>query len=268
VPGTAVAIPACASSLGNHCRASSCRCQRFAGMKGGASASYQRRRILSKFRRPAGDSKRSRTYRRRFGRTPPSAAFIRSRPASSCWMTSAMRRASVTARPPSCATTVPGDSPLKRASPHKVYRLGLHPLGREFIAMAAVCVVYAYDDDLRLLWRTTLADTPQIQALRRRFAICDGWLKNHIRCVALARDRSRYLFTAVDQAWCVDPRGEVLWGLKLPLRDGWTRLGAQAGASAEVGRALTLLELALPVTPLQIRRRYRELAMRWAPRSQ
>ena len=40
---------------------------------------------------------------------------------------------------------------------------------------------------------------------------------------------------------------------------------AQADASAEVRRALTLLELALPVTPLQIRRRYRELAMRWHP---
>jgi curved DNA-binding protein CbpA len=63
----------------------------------------------------------------------------------------------------------------------------------------------------------------------------------------------------------VDPRGEVLWGLKLPLRGGWTRLGAQAGASTAVRRALTLLELALPVTPPQIKTRYRELAMRWHP---
>jgi hypothetical protein len=148
---------------------------------------------------------------------------------------------------------------------HRLYRLGLHPLGREFITMAADCVVYAYNDDLRLLWRATLADAPQIQALRRRFAICHEWLKHHIRCVALARDRSRYLFSAVDQAWCVDSQGEVLWGLKLPLRDGWTRFVAQAGVSAEVGRALALLELALPVTPLQIRRRYRELALRWHP---
>jgi DnaJ domain len=148
---------------------------------------------------------------------------------------------------------------------HKLYRLGLHPLGREFIAMSADCILSAYDDDLRLLWRTTLADAPQLQALRRRFAICDEWLKNHIRCVALARDRSGYLFTAVDQAWCVDAQGEVLWGLKLPLRDGWTRFVAQAAASVEVGRALALMELALPVTPLQVRRRYRELALRWHP---
>ena len=148
---------------------------------------------------------------------------------------------------------------------HKLYRLGLHPLGREFIAMSADCILYAYDDDLRLLWRTALADAPQIQALRRRFAICDEWLKNHMRCVALARDRSRYLFTAVDQAWCVDRQGEVLWGLQLPRRDGGTRFGAEAGASAEVRRALALMELALPLPPLQIRRRYRELALRWHP---
>jgi len=94
---------------------------------------------------------------------------------------------------------------------HKFYRLGLHPLAREFIAMSADCTLYAYDDDLRLLWCTRLADAPQIQTLRERFpAIQDEWLKNHIRCVALARDRSRYLFTAVDEAWCIDRYGEVI----------------------------------------------------------
>jgi hypothetical protein len=36
--------------------------------------------------------------------------------------------------------------------------------------------------------------------LRRRFAIDDHWLKNHIRCVAVARDQRRYLFTVVEEA--------------------------------------------------------------------
>ena len=128
---------------------------------------------------------------------------------------------------------------------HRLYRLGIHPLGREFIAMSADCMVYAYDDDLRLLWRTALAS---------------------------ARDRSRYLFTAVDEAWCMDMRGEVIWGLKLPPQEtrsglGGTGLGAwaEADSDAEVARVLALLELALPVTPQQIRSRYRELAMRWHP---
>lgn len=158
-----------------------------------------------------------------------------------------------------------GGLAMKAGFAHRLYRLGLHPLRREFIAMSADCMVYAYDDNLRLLWRTLLADAPQVQALRRRFAIRDEWLKNHIRCVAFARDRSRYLFTAVDEAWCVDLRGEAIWGLKLPSQDGWTCFTAQGGAGAEVRRALALLELMPPVTPAQIKTRYRELAMRWHP---
>ncbi len=126
---------------------------------------------------------------------------------------------------------------------HQLYRLGLHPLGREFIAMSADCVVCAYDDDLRLVWRTTLADAPQIQALRRRFAICDEWLKNHIRCVAFARDRSRYLFSAVDEVWCMDPQGEAIWGLDCPLRDGCDRFRSagrrQRGSQMRAGAAGT-----------------------------
>jgi len=158
----------------------------------------------------------------------------------------------------------------KTGFPHRLYRLGVHPLGREFIAMSADCTLNAYDDDLRLLWRTALADTPQIEALRSRFGICDEWLKNYVRCVAYARDRSRYLFSAVDAAWCMDMRGEVIWGLKLPRQDtrsglGETGLGAWAEAGSEIGDALALLELSTPVTPQQIRRRYRELAMRWHP---
>lgn len=149
---------------------------------------------------------------------------------------------------------------------HKFYRLGLHPLARELIAMSADCILYAYDDDLGLLWSTALADTSQIQRLGQRFpAMQDEWLKNHIRCVAFARDRSRYLFTAVDECWCVDRQGKVIWALKLPLHDSWTRYRAEAAVGAEVSRALALMELALPLTPEQIRRRYRELALRWHP---
>ena len=131
--------------------------------------------------------------------------------------------------------------------------------------MSADCGVYAYDDDLRILWRTTLADTLQIQTLRRRFAIFDECLKNHIRCVALARDRRRYLFSAVDEAWCMDSQGEVIWGLKLPPREAGLGFEMVAGETAEVRCALALLQLAPPVTPLQIKRRYRELALRWHP---
>jgi hypothetical protein len=147
---------------------------------------------------------------------------------------------------------------------HKFYRLGLHPHGREFIAMSDDCVLHAYDDDLRLLWRTRLADAPQVQALCQRLGVCDEWLKNHIRCVALSRDRSCYLFTAVDELWCADLSGNVRWGLRLPRRNDHG-FGFNTAVSADVSEALKVLELRLPTTPQEIQARYRELALRWHP---
>jgi hypothetical protein len=149
-----------------------------------------------------------------------------------------------------------------------IYRLGVHPLGRGFIAMSADCVVHAYDENLKPLFETGLAEAPELQPLRGHFAIGDGQLKNHIRCVALSRDSQRYLFTAVDEAWCVGSAGAGLWGVKLPLKEGWKRVATPSdryGTSSEIQRALTLMNLSLPLRPDQVKRRYRELAMQWHP---
>jgi hypothetical protein len=64
---------------------------------------------------------------------------------------------------------------------HRLYRLGLHPHAREFIAISADGVLHAYDDDLCLLWRIRPSNAPPIQALCCRFNICDEWLKNYVR---------------------------------------------------------------------------------------
>jgi hypothetical protein len=96
--------------------------------------------------------------------------------------------------------------------------------------------------------------------LRGHSAIGDGQLKNHIRCVALSRDSQRYLFTAVDEAWCVDSAGAGIWGVKLPLKEGWKRVATPSdryGTSSKIQRALTLMNLSLPLRPDQVKRRYR-----------
>lgn len=161
-----------------------------------------------------------------------------------------------------------GEVAAKKGFQHGVYRVGVHPLGRSLIAMSRDCVVHAYDDHLEPILETPLIDAPEILALRKRFEIPDDQLKNHIRCVALSRDSSRYLFTAVDEAWCVDIGGRGLWGAKLPLKEGWTRVAtpsSEYGTSAEVDRALTLMGLSLPITPEDLKQRYRELAKQWHP---
>jgi hypothetical protein len=149
-----------------------------------------------------------------------------------------------------------------------IYRLGVHPLGRGLVAMSPDCVLHAYDEDLQPLFETALAQAPEIQALCRRFGIREEWLKNHIRCVALSRDHQRYLFTAVDQAWCVDRQGQRIWGIKLPMQEGWKRVAPPSGrfgTSSEIVSALALMRLSLPLGPEQIKRRYHELALQWHP---
>jgi hypothetical protein len=151
---------------------------------------------------------------------------------------------------------------------HGVYRLGVHPLGRGLIAMSRECVAHAYDDTLRPLFETTLIDCPEIQTLRKRFDISDEQLKNHIRSVSLSRDNGRYLFTAVDQGWCVDSGGTGLWGAKLPMKEGWKQIAIPSdrfGTSTDIEHALNLMSLSLPIKPDEVKARYRELAMRWHP---
>lgn len=134
--------------------------------------------------------------------------------------------------------------------------------------MSPDCIVHAYDERLQPVLETTLADAPEIVALRKRFDIPDGQLKNHIRCVGLSRTANRYLFTAVDEAWCVDMKGRGVWGAKLPFTEGWTRIATPSGefgTSADVDDALDLLGLALPIRPDDVKARYRDLAMQWHP---
>ena len=161
-----------------------------------------------------------------------------------------------------------GELKAKKSLQHGTYRVGVHPLGRGLIAMSRDCVVHAYDDNLQPVLETSLAEAPEILALRKRFEISNDQLKNHIRCVALSRDANRYLFTAVDEAWCVDKEGRCAWGAKLPIKEGWTRIArpsSEFGTSADVDRALALMGLSLPVTPDGLKSRYRDLAKQWHP---
>ena len=161
-----------------------------------------------------------------------------------------------------------GNEVVKAALQHGTYRIGVHPLGRGLIAMSRDCTVHAYDDDLNVILETALSRAPEILALRGRFDISEGELKNHIRCVAISHQADSYLFTAVDEAWCVDISGKGLWGAKLPIKEGWTRVATPSDdvqTSEEVDRSLTLMGLSLPIDPDLVKRRYRELAKEWHP---
>lgn len=149
-----------------------------------------------------------------------------------------------------------------------VYRVGVHPRGRQLIAMSRDCIIHAYDENLGLRLEVPLDLTPEIRAFRRRFQIPGGQLKNHIRCVALSQNADHYLFTAVDQAWCKDMSGETIWRVKLPVKEGWARAATPSdtfSTSSEVDDALGAIDMSLPFTPEDLKQRYRELSKRWHP---
>ena len=96
----------------------------------------------------------------------------------------------------------------------------------------------------------------------------DDQLKNHVRCVALSQTSDRYIFTAVDEAWCIGVNGQALWGAKLPLKEGWTRVttpSSEFRTSDEVNEALTVMGLSMPFTSEALKLHYRELVKQVHP---
>jgi hypothetical protein len=158
----------------------------------------------------------------------------------------------------------------ERGLAHDVYRADVAPLGTGVLFLSRGGVLHGYTNDLTLFLEERLFDLAEYQAQADRLGIDARELKNHVRCVALSDDRTRYLVTIVDEAWCVDAAtGDVVWGLRMPTKEGWTRHIAErserAGTSAEVEAALRLMELELPASPDDLVRQYRKLAMRWHP---
>lgn len=161
-----------------------------------------------------------------------------------------------------------GEIEARAAMLHDVYRIGVNALGSGLIAMSSDCVAHAYDGALHPILETSLVDSPEVRALQGRLEIPADKLKNHLRCVGIAFDSSRYLFTGVDEAWCADMEGHCLWGIRLPQTEGWTRVAEPSrtyGTSVEVEKALRAMDLVLPVSREDFKRRYRELIKQWHP---
>ena len=150
---------------------------------------------------------------------------------------------------------------------HDLYRIGVHPLGRGLIAMSKDCVLHAYGQRLEPILETALDQHPEIRSMRRRFDIPDDQLKNHIRCVALSQRADRYLVTAVDEAWCIDLAGKGIWAVRFPNKEPreYQVASIHIGTSREVQEALDVMNLTMPFTPKDLKRRYRQLARRHHP---
>lgn len=147
------------------------------------------------------------------------------------------------------------------------YHIAVHPEGKGFALRSKSNVLTIYDGGLQVEFETDLARAPEVSASRDRLGLAESEAHRALRCIALTPERDRYLFTHVDEAWCIDRKGKRLWGLRMPAKDP-TRIrigGASFGSAAEIDDALEVMGLQMPVTPDEIRQRYRKLVRELHP---
>lgn len=173
-------------------------------------------------------------------------------------------------------TSEQGGSQLIEQLERPIYGLDVHPEGQGFATRSKTNILTVYGADLKVDFETDLSATPEVAAGRRRLDLGgEGgilWGEPHLalNCVALSPSRDSYLYTHVDEAWCIDRDGKRLWGVRMPERPVETyhrtfEVGGHTGTAVEIEEALEVLELALPVTPDEIRQKYRGLVRQLHP---
>lgn len=159
-----------------------------------------------------------------------------------------------------------GNIEAKAALAHGFYRIGVSAMSGSFIGLSRAHIAHAYDEQLRFMLETDLSKSPEIAAIRGRLDISSEDLHTHIRTVALSDDARRYLFTVVDEAWCIDTNGKGVWGLSVPLRDSYCLEDAdRSGTRDDIQHALDTMGLMLPLAADEAKKRYRALAKEWHP---
>lgn len=176
-------------------------------------------------------------------------------------------------------TSEQGGTPMIERLKRPIYALDVHPEGQGFATRSKMNILTVYGADLKVDFETDLSATPEVAAGRRRLDIGgEGgflWGEPHLalNCIALSPSRDRYIYTHVDEAWCIDRDGNRLWGVRMPERPVETYhrtfdvggMTGRTGTALEIEKALDEIELALPVTPDEIRQKYRSLVRQLHP---
>ena len=151
---------------------------------------------------------------------------------------------------------------------HDAYRTGSRLQGAIAI-MDSSGVLHIYDTALNLVLETNLRKDPRVvDHFRTIETNYWGEFKSQVRAVDVAPEGDRYLFTLADEAWCCTVSGQASWGVVMPLKEGWKRVVRRTehfGVGGEVNEALRLFGLSLPTSPIDIKRKYRSLALAYHP---
>ena len=151
---------------------------------------------------------------------------------------------------------------------HDVYRTGSRAAG--FIAiMDSGGILHIYDSALNIVLESNLRnDSRVIEHFRTINTNYWGEFKSQVRAVDVGPNGERYLFTLADEAWCCTMTGRTSWGFVMPLKVGWKRVVKRTDrfcVGSEIDEALRLFGLSLPISPVEIKQRYRSLAFTYHP---
>lgn len=150
---------------------------------------------------------------------------------------------------------------------HDIYRSYISPINPGFAFLSSDCVMHAYDINLEQVSIIDLTEFSQIKKFQDFMSTLDD-LKRFIRCVAVSPLMDKYLFTIVDEAWCIDKWGNTIWCLKSPLKKGITKFTTRAEKVApktEIEEALKFMGLSFPYNHEDVKIRHRELAKKYHP---
>ncbi|MBU2866008.1 J domain-containing protein [Pacificibacter marinus] len=143
--------------------------------------------------------------------------------------------------------------------------ISTHPDGEGFASRSKSGVLTVYNGDLDVDFETNLGLAPEViaNAARLDHVVATSGL----RCIALTPDRSQYMFTHIDEAWCISREGKMVWGVRVPQNEPRTvDLGSiRVGTSSQISDALKTMSLEMPISHEMIRKRYRELARKSHP---
>ncbi|OQS20733.1 J domain-containing protein [Chromobacterium violaceum] len=157
----------------------------------------------------------------------------------------------------------------EKALRHDVYLTGASANGSSIAIMDFSGVLHVYDAQLNAIIESNLREDPRVvDHFRTINTNYWGEFKSQVRAVDVAPEGDRYLFTLADEAWCCTTSGRRLWGIVMPLNEGWKRVVRRSesfGASQEVEDALRLFGLSLPINPSDIKQKYRKLAFTHHP---